>query len=299
MDSLISQHFKDKYEMYQENIQEIDLLEKDKARLTSRICSYSDLTKKKKKIRIALAFTLTLGIGFGITSYLVNRKIQTKHYFKTEKELVTEDTVIPLDSDYMPYLEDGKRVDIIEYEPWEEISNDKFLTFGEDFSPQYERDIVCYENVKFDENSDYSSIDLSEYEKKLIDTISTYIKPESDDVKRFIVNYYQDNYSDAIKVWESSNITGLFVILLIIDLFGTGYLSLHFVNRLINLSRDKKIYERLIQELNDLLINLKELNLSLEEVKLDLVNLFEKYGDNLQDENIRSVCFKLLREKSE
>ena len=299
MDSLISQHFIDKYEMYQENIQEIDLLEKDKARLTSRICGYSDLTKKKKKIRIALAFTLTLGIGFGITSYLVNRKIQTKHYFKTEKELVTEDTVIPLDSDYMPYLEDGKRVDIIEYEPWEEISNDKFLTFGEDFSPQYERDIVCYENVKFDENSDYSSIDLSEYEKKLIDTISTYIKPESDDVKRFIVNYYQDNYSDAIKVWESSNITGLFVILLIIDLFGTGYLSLHFVNRLINLSRDKKIYERLIQELNDLLINLKELNLSLEEVKLDLVNLFEKYGDNLQDENIRSVCFKLLREKSE
>lgn len=299
MDSLINQHFKDRYEMYQENIQEIDELEKDKVRLTSRISSYGNLTKKKKKFRIALACTLTLGIGFGITSYLVNRKIQTKHYFKTDRELVAEDTVIPLEPDYMPYIEDGKRVDIIEFEPWEEISNDKFLTFGEDFSPQYERDIVCYENVKLDENSDYLSIDLSEYEKKFIDTVSTYIKPESDDVKRFLINYYQENFNDVIKVWESSNIIGLFVVLMIIDLFATGYLSLHFIGKLINISRDKKAYERLIKELNDLLICSKELNLSFEEVKLDLINLFEKYGDNLQDENIKGVCLKLVKEKSE
>lgn len=299
MDSLISQHFQNRYEMYQESMQEIDELEKEKIRLTSRISSYKDLTKKKKICRRALAFTLTLGVGFGITSYLVNRKIQTKYYFKTNKELVTDNAIIPLDSDYMPYLEDGKRIDIIEYEPWEEKLIDRFFTFGEDFSPQYERNIVYYEDVKLDDNTDYMSLDLSKYEKKLIDTISTYIKPEDEDVKRFIVKYYQDNYNDIIKVWESSNIIGLFVILLIIDLFGTGYLSLHFINRLTNISRDKKTYERLIQELNDLLINSKELNISLEEIKLDLINLFEEYGEKLQDENIRELCLRLVKEKNE
>lgn len=299
MDSLINQHFKDRYNMYQENMQEIDELEKDKENLTFKINRYTNLNKKKKVCRRALAFTLTLGIGFGITSYLVNRKIQTKYYFKTNKELVTDNAIIPLDSDYMPYLEDGKRIDIIEYEPWEEKLIDRFFTFGEDFSPQYERNIVYYEDVKLDDNTDYMSLDLSKYEKKLIDTISTYIKPEDEDVKRFIVKYYQDNYNDIIKVWESSNIIGLFVILLIIDLFGTGYLSLHFINRLTNISRDKKTYERLIQELNDLLINSKELNISLEEIKLDLINLFEEYGEKLQDENIRELCLRLVKEKNE
>ena len=299
MDSLINQHFKDRYNMYQENMQEIDELEKDKENLTFKINRYTNLNKKKKVCRRALAFTLTLGIGFGITSYLVNRKIQTKYYFKTNKELVTDNAIIPLDSDYMPYLEDGKRIDIIEYEPWEEKLIDRFFTFGEVFSPQYERNIVYYEDVKLDDNSDYMSLDLSKYEKKLIDTISTYIKPEDEDVKRFIVKYYQDNYNDIIKVWESSNIIGLFVILLIIDLFGTGYLSLHFINRLTNISRDKKTYERLIQELNDLLINSKELNISLEEIKLDLINLFEEYGEKLQDENIRELCLRLVKEKNE
>ena len=299
MDSLISQHFQNRYEMYQESMQEIDELEKEKIRLTSRISSYGDLTKKMKICRRALAFTLTLGVGFGITSYLVNRKIQTKYYFKTNKELVTDNAIIPLDSDYMPYLEDGKRIDIIEYEPWEEKPIDRFFTFGEEYALQYERDIVCYEDVKLDENSDYLSIDLSEYERNLIDTISTYIKPENDDIKRLLIRYYQEDYNDVIKIWESSRIIGIFIFLLIFDLFGTSYLSSYLIKKLIILKRDKKTYEKLIQELNDLLIHSIELNLSLEEIKLDLINLFEQYEDNLQDENIRGLCLKLVNEKRE
>ena len=117
MDSLINQHFKDRYNMYQENMQEIDELEKDKENLTFKINRYTNLNKKKKVCRRALACTLALGIGFGITSYLVNRKIQTQYYFRTNRELVTEDTIISLEPDYMPYLENGNRFDIIEYEP--------------------------------------------------------------------------------------------------------------------------------------------------------------------------------------
>lgn len=299
MDSLINQHFKDRYNMYQENMQEIDELEKDKENLTFKINRYTNLNKKKKVCRRALACTLALGIGFGITSYLVNRKIQTKYYIKTNRELVTEDTIIYLEPDYMPYLENGNRFDIIEYEPWEEKPIDKFFTFGEEYALQYERDIVCYEDVKLDENSDYLSIDLSEYERNLIDTISTYIKPENDDIKRLLIRYYQEDYNDVIKIWESSRIIGIFIFLLIFDLFGTSYLSSYLIKKLIILKRDKKTYEKLIQELNDLLIHSIELNLSLEEIKSDLINLFEQYEDNLQDENIRGLCLKLVNEKRE
>ena len=102
-----------------------------------------------------------------------------------------------------------------------------------------------------------------------------------------------------IKIWESSRIIGIFIFLLIFDLFGTSYLSSYLIKKLIILKRDKKTYEKLIQELNDLLIHSIELNLSLEEIKLDLINLFEEYGEKLQDENIRELCLRLVKEKNE
>lgn len=255
----------------------------------------NSFSKQKNKYRAALALSLAIGVGSTIADLAVINKLNTKTYFKTHKEMVLEDEIIPLGFDYYPKFAGNKRIDIIELEPWEESYSDSYLSFSK-FAQEYQRDVVLYENVPMMDDvkiSDYFDYDVTDLEGAVIDTKYTYNPDTLDEAKRIIIYYLQEN--DSITVWDNESANAIFYVLLILLPLFFSYIAYKSIKGLYQISKNEKVRNKLLDDLKELELNIVKDNLEITEIESSIIALYNKYSDIITNEKIANYCRSLRK----
>ena len=298
MEKFINSQIKELTNKYK-NLQKDLLNSKVKLNQTKiKLDNIESSNKKASKFKAALALTLALGVGSAVADLAVLDKLNSKTYYKTDVAMISEDETFFLGSDFYPEFPGHERIDIIEYTPWDEVMDSSFLVFNEDYATKYERDIVLYEDVEKIENgigADYFDMDLSDLNGEVKDTIYSYAPENLNEVKRLIIRYLQ-NTDESTLVYDphGNGIFYIFLILLPLLMVFGAYKSF---KGLYELSENKALRETLLKDLEELEKNIVLYDLEAKDIADSIVALYNKYKDIIEDEEVRNIAIKLIREK--
>ena len=298
MESFINSQIKELTKKYK-NLQKDLLTSKINAnQVKMKIDSIESFNKKSSKFKAALALTLALGVSSTVADLAVINKLNSKTYYKTDVAMISEDETFFLGSDFYPEFPGHERIDIIEYTPWNEVMDSSFLVFNEDYATKYKRDIVLYEDVPKMENgtgTDYFDMDLSDLNGEVKDTIYSYAPENLDEIKRLIIRYLQ-NTDESTLVYDphGNGIFYIFLILLPLLMVFGAYKSF---KGLYELSENKALRETLLKDLEELEKNIVLYDLEAKDIADSIVALYNKYKDIIEDEEVRNIAIKLIREK--
>lgn len=298
MEKFINSQIKELTNKYK-NLQKDLLNSKVKLNQTKiKLDNIESSNKKASKFKAALALTLALGVGSAVADLAVLDKLNSKTYYKTDVAMISEDETFFLGSDFYPEFPGHERIDIIEYTPWNEVMDSSFLVFNEDYATKYKRDIVLYEDVPKMENgtgTDYFDMDLSDLNGEVKDTIYSYAPENLDEIKRLIIRYLQ-NTDESTLVYDphGNGIFYIFLILLPLLMVFGAYKSF---KGLYELSENKALRETLLKDLEELEKNIVLYDLEAKDIADSIVALYNKYKDIIEDEEVRNIAIKLIREK--
>ena len=298
MEKFINSQIKELTNKYK-NLQKDLLNSKVKLNQTKiKLDNIESSNKKASKFKAALAQTLALGVGSAVADLAVLDKLNSKTYYKTDVAMISEDETFFLGSDFYPEFPGHERIDIIEYTPWNEVMDSSFLVFNEDYATKYKRDIVLYEDVPKMENgtgTDYFDMDLSDLNGEVKDTIYSYAPENLDEIKRLIIRYLQ-NTDESTLVYDphGNGIFYIFLILLPLLMVFGAYKSF---KGLYELSENKALRETLLKDLEELEKNIVLYDLEAKDIADSIVALYNKYKDIIEDEEVRNIAIKLIREK--
>ena len=298
MESFINSQIKELTKKYK-NLQKDLLTSKINAnQVKMKIDSIESFNKKSSKFKAALALTLALGVGSSFADLAVINKLNSKTYYKTDVAMISEDETFFLGSDFYPEFPGHERIDIVEYTSWEEVLDSSFLIFRDDYTPKYQRDIVVYEDVEKIENgigADYFDMDITDLNGEVKDTIYSYAPENLDEVKRLVIRYLQ-NTDESTLVYDphGNGIFYIFLILLPLLMVFGAYKSF---KGLYELSENKALRETLLKDLEELEKNIVLYDLEAKDIADSIVALYNKYKDIIEDEEVRNIAIKLIREK--
>lgn len=249
------------------------------------------------KYKGALALTIGACMGIGFVNYAIQAKVQEENYYYTEPKIIVEDTTYELDPDYQEKLKIGEEVLLLEYGPWEEVKTNNPYT---EYATSYKSNLYAYPvGDEFLSYEEYLDIDTSNLEGEVVDTKTTYVAPTEAD-ERFLYVRSQ-NLDDSIMVADIDNLTttekAIFCIVSILTIVGASYSIGNFAGKWINnyISMPSFIREQLLEELELLEASYKVNKKELVDALKDLTNLFNKYEQDITDEETKEICRRLVR----
>ena len=257
--------------------------------------------KKSSKFKVALALTLALGIGSSVADLAVINKLNSKTYYKTDIAVLSEDETLYVGNDFYPEFSGNERIDIVEFTPWEEKSVTSILVFSDDYTPEYQRDIVVYEDVpKIEDGTamDYFNVDITDLNGEVKDTIYSYAPESLEEAKRLIVRYLQ-NTDETILVWDTNGANGIFYVLIVLLPFLTLFGGYKYIKGLYEFSKNRKVREKLLKDLNELEENIVSYDLEIKDIADSIIALYNKYADIINDDEVLKTCQKLSRERDD
>ena len=301
MESFINSQIKELIKKYKD-LQKDLLISKINANQAKMLVdNIETFNKKSSKFKVALALTLALGIGSSVADLAVINKLNSKTYYKTDIAVLSEDETLYVGNDFYPEFSGNERIDIVEFTPWEEKSVTSILVFSDDYTPEYQRDIVVYEDVpKIEDGTamDYFNVDITDLNGEVKDTIYSYAPESLEEAKRLIVRYLQ-NTDETILVWDTNGANGIFYVLIVLLPFLTLFGGYKYIKGLYEFSKNRKVREKLLKDLNELEENIVSYDLEIKDIADSIIALYNKYADIINDDEVLKTCQKLSRERDD
>ena len=301
MESFINSQIKELIKKYKD-LQKDLLISKINANQAKMLVdNIETFNKKSSKFKVALALTLALGIGSSVADLAVINKLNSKTYYKTDIAVLSEDETLYVGNDFYPEFSGNERIDIVEFTPWEEKSVTSILVFSDDYTPEYQRDTVLYQDLPKREHATamyYSNVDITDLNGEVKYTIYSYAPESLEEAKRLIVRYLQ-NTDETTLVWDTNGANGIFYVLIVLLPFLTLFGGYKYIKGLYEFSKNRKVREKLLKDLNELEENIVSYDLEIKDIADSIIALYNKYADIINDDEVLKTCQKLSRERDD
>lgn len=238
-----------------------------------------------------------LCLAFGSIAYPLEEDFSKGYYYKTNQTLITEEETQVLPQDYMPMIDTGRNVILLEFGPWEKVVKD-------DLAPVYHQDVYSYNlGDVSDDVTSYLDIDTSNLEGTLVDERSTYI-PNGEDTRALIIQ--EQDLNDKILTSNEDNLTNkeniivksLKALAIISGSVGLYASLFSLYNYLLSLPLSMEERNKLQKEYKQLKRNYRKSNTELRNLEIDLINLLGKYSNEITDEEVKEAYSILKRDKN-